>query len=438
MFDYIGFDESVVIPDGGREIGGDAFFGCLGLRSVTISDRVTSIGTHAFQQCRQLRSIAIPADVTSIGVGAFSDCKELKNVVLYGALLPKKDAFDFEHGLTITALRLAVDEFQTPLLKRSATLGYLENFQMYTDAAVAETYRKYAVSQRKKLLPVIFENDTVSALEVYAQASKITAENFEAEYLTPAMEAKAMNCTAFLMDYRNRHISAEDMEKQLEREFMKDPYNAADMKKIWTWKKLGDGTLSLTSYKGEETNVVIPPYIGRNVVSRLGECLFAPYRESAIDKPEAIRKNLSRIESVTIGENVTSIGDRALTSLENLRYVELPASMLQIESCAFSFCKSLQSITLPRGLDVIEYHVFGFCKNLQSITIPDGVRRIGTCAFECCENLQSITIPESVTEIGREAFGRCDRLQTIYGVPGSIAERYAKENHIVFAAIEEN
>jgi hypothetical protein len=52
-------------------IGGNAFYDCYGLTSVTIGNSVTSIGNSAFYGCSRLTSITIPNSVTSIGEGAF-------------------------------------------------------------------------------------------------------------------------------------------------------------------------------------------------------------------------------------------------------------------------------------------------------------------------------------------------------------------------------
>ena len=64
------------------------------------------------------------------------------------------------------------------------------------------------------------------------------------------------------------------IEKQLQRELMKDPYNATDMKKLWSFKKLPDGSLSIAGYKGEETDISIPPRNGTVPVTAIDASAF--------------------------------------------------------------------------------------------------------------------------------------------------------------------
>ena len=54
-------------------IGGDAFYECSSITSVTIPNSVTSIGSNAFASCSNLTSINIPSGVTNIGGFAFSN-----------------------------------------------------------------------------------------------------------------------------------------------------------------------------------------------------------------------------------------------------------------------------------------------------------------------------------------------------------------------------
>ena len=65
---------SITIPGSVTSIGNYAFYNCYSLSSITIPDSVTSIGSYAFFSCYSLSSITIPDGVTSIGQYAFNDC----------------------------------------------------------------------------------------------------------------------------------------------------------------------------------------------------------------------------------------------------------------------------------------------------------------------------------------------------------------------------
>lgn len=74
--------KNVVIPNGVKSIGKEAFYNCSSLQSITIPNSVTSIGDWAFLRCSSLKSITIPDSVTSIGIDAFSYCKSLTSMVI--------------------------------------------------------------------------------------------------------------------------------------------------------------------------------------------------------------------------------------------------------------------------------------------------------------------------------------------------------------------
>lgn len=79
---YNGSGGDVVIPDGVKAIGEQAFLQCKGLTSVTIPRGVTSIEDRAFEECSGLTSVALPDSLTSIGDDAFSGCMDLTSVTI--------------------------------------------------------------------------------------------------------------------------------------------------------------------------------------------------------------------------------------------------------------------------------------------------------------------------------------------------------------------
>ena len=77
---YEGAGGGVVIPEGVTEIGRNAFYRCMSLKSVTIPEGVKKIGASAFEFCEYLESVSIPEGVTEIGEGAFNNCGSLKTI----------------------------------------------------------------------------------------------------------------------------------------------------------------------------------------------------------------------------------------------------------------------------------------------------------------------------------------------------------------------
>ena len=125
------------------------------------------------------------------------------------------------------------------------------------------------------------------------------------------------------------------------------------------------------------------------------------------------------LQDVSIGKNVTSIGDNAFSDCYSLASIAIPAGVTSIGSNTFSNCYSLASITIPAGVTSIGNIAFSGCYSLASITIPDSVTSIGSRAFSNCSSLTSVTIPAGVTSIGDSAFSDCYSLASI-AIPAGV------------------
>ena len=121
----------------------------------------------------------------------------------------------------------------------------------------------------------------------------------------------------------------------------------------------------------------------------------------------------SSLHSVTIPDSVTRIGDHAFMHCLSLHSVTIPDSVTSIGDRAFSLCLSLHSVTISDSVTSIGDSAFWGCSSLHSVTIPDSVTSIGRNVFGGCKSLQSVTIPDSVTSIGRNVFGGCKSLQSV-------------------------
>lgn len=118
--------------------------------------------------------------------------------------------------------------------------------------------------------------------------------------------------------------------------------------------------------------------------------------------------------SVTIGNNVTSIRNYAFEYCKKLKNVIIPDNVTTLGSYAFSRCDNLASVVIGNGVTSIDERTFSYCSSLTNVIIGSGVISIGDAAFKWCTSLASIVIPCGVTSIDKEVFNECQVLTNIY------------------------
>ena len=403
-FDYLTNLETVELPQSVNKICNCAFEGSFSLSKINIPEGVVSIGVSAFAKCEKLKELTVPESVTDIGHNAFDGCYSLK-LHINGNPSVGKNAFRYVGQ--VIAPEISFSAFESADDKKAAVAGFINNMSLYKDSAISEGYKKYITSQKKRYLPEILKKDDVTALSFFAEYKKINVKNLDEEYLAPAQENNAINCIGYLLEWKNKNISQNDVEKEIERTLKKDPFNVTDMKKLWDYEKLPDGTISLTNYKGKEKEIIVPERIGGCIVSAIGtECFYVHKR--------GIRNSRERME---------------------IERIILPESIRTIDSDAFKVCKSLKEINIPNGVTSIGRAAFFDCQKLANINIPDSMTLIGNSAFKDCINLKNVTVSNPLTEIRLYAFAHCYKL-TLSAPAGSYAERYVKENNIPFVVEE--
>ena len=139
------------------------------------------------------------------------------------------------------------------------------------------------------------------------------------------------------------------------------------------------------------------------------------------DKSEIVSFRNQKIESYTIPDSVTSIGDYAFSRCSSQSNIVISNSVTDIGKCAFYLCRSLSNIVVPNSVISIGDCAFSCCSSLSNIVIPDSVTHIGNGAFSCCRSLSNIVIPDSVIDIGNDAFSDCSSLSNIV-IPDSVTD----------------
>ena len=142
----------------------------------------------------------------------------------------------------------------------------------------------------------------------------------------------------------------------------------------------------------------------------------------------------SALESITIGDSITEIGDNKFYEFTNLRSVTIGSGVTKIGTSAFENCTGLTSVTIPDNVTSIGYRAFENCNSvktlvtgkgltsldylpitsaLESITIGENITSIANDRFYYCQSLESVVIPDKVTSIGSKAFYACINLKNV-------------------------
>ncbi|WP_274364705.1 leucine-rich repeat protein [Paenibacillus thermotolerans] len=154
------------------------------------------------------------------------------------------------------------------------------------------------------------------------------------------------------------------------------------------------GGITIRSYIGSETNVVIPDTLGGHIVTEIGTGAF-------------MNKQLT---AVSIPETVTSIGPNAFSG-NALTEVTIPEGVTAIHRAAF-MNNRLTRLSVPSSVTLLD--AYSFHNNLlEELTfVGDGLKEIGDNAFSS-NRLSSVILPRTLTLIDRQAFYNNDLTRVI-------------------------
>ena len=442
-FSYCKSLKSITIPNSVEYIGVSAFHSCTSLTSITIPESLTTIDLSAFACCTNLTSIIIPGSVTYIGEGAFRACDSLDYVFYTGTEVDRNNIIIETRN---SELEDSIWHYETTVHTYSDWVIDLKA----TCTANGEKYRVCSECQHKEVVVIPALGHKYSdewTVEIKPTCSKNGEKHRTCSVCdyTESAEIAALG-HSFVDDYCLECGTENDFEYSVK-----------------------DGEATITDYLGTGTDVVIPSSIDNLPVTNIGYWAF--YDNESITSviiPDSIKfideeafsfcENLS---SITIGENVTSIGyeafgdtayyfddenwedgflyigkyligsdpesvgvcafirngteiiaDFAVEQCYELEEITIPDTVTHIGIEAFCCCEILSEINLSNNLISIGDNAFADCC-ISSIVIPDSVKTIGMGAFSGCRNLEAVVIPESVVRIENGAFADCYNLADI-------------------------
>ena len=362
-------------------IGDSAFENCDNLKNVKISENLKKLGMMAFGNCDALTEIEIPKNITTVAYnefynpvrGPFTGSNSLQTVVFEEGMtwLPGYILAGCS-GFTTVKIPETVTEIGKGAFRDCSRLKSIEIPESVTEIG------SHTFSNTK--LGSIRVPDTVTGMgdHVFSgctELKEVTLPNIRQNIMAGMFEG----CTSLEKIVLPETVTA----------IRSDAFEGCTALKDITWSKA-------------------PEIIESNAF-----------------------RNCSALKEVTIPGTVKSIGDCAFLNCDALTTVTIPDSVTSIGEQVFYDCDALTTVKLGSGLKSIPASTFEHCDVLESLRIPRRVTTIGNNAFKDCVKLTSITIPRSVTKISSNAFSY-PKILTIYGVAGTYAETFAKENSIKF------
>jgi hypothetical protein len=125
----------------------------------------------------------------------------------------------------------------------------------------------------------------------------------------------------------------------------------------------------------------------------------------------------SSITGLTIGSNISNIGQSAFRGCSSLKRVNLSAAseLNSISTLAFADDTHLENVVLSKNIQKLGDSTFQNCTNLVKVEteLCVNLNIIGTSCFADCISLIQFVCPRSVTYIGSYAFTGCSSLRYV-------------------------
>ena len=198
--------------------------------------------------------------------------------------------------------------------------------------------------------------------------------------------------------------------------------------------------------------IEIPESVDDIIVDKIGDYSFE-HNENIISVklPDTIRTIgnhafycCENLKNVNIPENLESIEYLGFSNCNSISGMKLNRGLKSVGSAAFQMCESVNALSIPGGVEVFRDHTTHFMYDLYTLRLCSGVKEIEATAAENNYFQKRVMIPPSVTKIGDHSIGYLFQKgeyqgvndAKIYGVKGSAAEKYAKENGLGFVEFD--
>ncbi len=430
-----------IIPDGVTHIGEYAFSYENDLKSVTVGDGVTDIGNYAFSYCEALSNLSIGKNVTNIGEYAFYYCQAMEEIVWNAVSLNSSGDWVF-HGIGWKSDGVKVvigdDVVLFPAIFSggkiiSVVIGSGEttisekafyNCQQLTDVTFLNgvtTVGNNAFAKCTMLSGLNFGNGSISigssafsdcdSLETLELSANIASVGYQAFYDCDGITDLNVNTATIGNEvfYSCGNVKNLTIGENVS-SVGKNAFSVlVRLEKIyWNAKNIAD--MNITDFDNAGTS-------GDGVEVVFGDTVEAIPANAFSSGFNNYTAQIPKIKSITIGKNVTAIGNDAFFDLRYLEKViwnaKEAADFPKNSEVFYDVGRNTDGVEFIFGDDVINIPAYilyiesaNYKPKVMSIKLGKNIQKIGAWAFYSSDAIIS-PLPESVTTIGHYAFGKC-------------------------------
>jgi len=395
------------------------FVSCSELQKVIFGSSVTMVPDYAFQLCTIVDTVVVGNAVTMIGSYAFNGCAGLKKLILGSAVETIGEAA-FKECIGLSAIALpgavtSIGDYAFEGITKLSSLAIPAAVTSIGDYAFAGCNGICTIRELSALPPTIGTNTysgVANSIPIYvpciAREDYQSASNWEI-FTNYVCDSTRDNCNYII--------------------------GSCGTNLTWSFSCDSVLTISGTGTMDNYTSASVVPWsdlqpsiksiqIGNEVTS-IGNYAFA---------------SCENVKTVSIGSQVTSIGIRSFEGCQKFTSLILPNLVTTIGANAFNNCTSLtnvtwnsnavtsypgSSVTNPftecTGLSKVIFgntvqsvpHFALYGSSVDTVLFGSAVASIGNYALYNCSDITTIILPENVSAIGISAFKGCTSLDSI-------------------------
>lgn len=114
---------------------------------------------------------------------------------------------------------------------------------------------------------------------------------------------------------------------------------------------------------------------------------------------------MTAIKKVVVENGVTHLATRLFYGASAMESISLPQSVTSVGEACFRQCSALKTVILPDGLTTLSRVAFYSCTALEEVDLGETVTVLGDKAFNGCGKVTKLTIPATLTTLEAEYNG---------------------------------